>query len=251
MGLRTLLRNLLPAGYRRDLEAARFARTTSYFQDGLCCIFNCDFMNDSRFAAAYQAGLSTGSWPDGRVHWRAMVACWAADIGLRLNGDFVECGVNKGGLAATVLTYTNLHKTGNHFWLVDTYEGLVADQITQSEREAGIENFAYDPCYDHVVRIFSPYGDCPRIIKGAVPDSLKLVSASRVAYLSIDMNCTLPEIAAATHFWPLMMSGAVIVLDDYGWPSHIEQKRAFDNFAKERGVPILPLPTGQAIIIKP
>jgi hypothetical protein len=40
-------------------------------------------------------------------------------------------------------------------------------------------------------------------------------------------------------------------LDDYGFPQHINQKNAFDKFAKDRGVQILSLPTAQGVIIKP
>lgn len=47
------------------------------------------------------------------------------------------------------------------------------------------------------------------------------------------------------------MRGAVVVLDDYGFRAHIVQKLALDGFAKSRGVAILPLPTGQGLIIKP
>ena len=47
------------------------------------------------------------------------------------------------------------------------------------------------------------------------------------------------------------MSGAAVVLDDYGWEKHIVQKHAFDDFAGRMGVPILSLPTGQGLIIKP
>jgi O-methyltransferase len=65
------------------------------------------------------------------------------------------------------------------------------------------------------------------------------------------MNCALPEIAAGEYLWPRMKSGAIIVLDDYGWLPHVEQKRAWDDFARERGVMVLSLPTGQGLLIKP
>jgi hypothetical protein len=60
-----------------------------------------------------------------------------------------------------------------------------------------------------------------------------------------------PKIAAAEYFWSRIVSGGVIILDDYGFPHHINQKLAFDQFAKERNVQILCLPTGQGIIFKP
>jgi hypothetical protein len=65
------------------------------------------------------------------------------------------------------------------------------------------------------------------------------------------MNCVEPEIQAANYFWDKLVSGAVMILDDYGFGPHIEQKKAFDIFAKEKKVEILSLPTGQAIIFKP
>jgi predicted O-methyltransferase YrrM len=61
----------------------------------------------------------------------------------------------------------------------------------------------------------------------------------------------LPEIAAVTHFWPRLSPGGVILLDDYNWLPHVNQKAAFDAFAKAQGVPILGLPTGQGVIVKP
>jgi CTP synthase (UTP-ammonia lyase) len=60
----------------------------------------------------------------------------------------------------------------------------------------------------------------------------------------------IPEIAAAEFFWPRMSLGGIIILDDYGWQGFDEQRLAFDKFAKEKNVPILSLPTGQALIIK-
>lgn len=65
------------------------------------------------------------------------------------------------------------------------------------------------------------------------------------------MNAVLPEVAAIEHFWPLMSSGAVVILDDYGWPRHREQKAGIDAFAARIGVDILQLPTGQGVAVKP
>ena len=60
-----------------------------------------------------------------------------------------------------------------------------------------------------------------------------------------------PEIAAAHFFWDKIVPGGVVILDDYGFKGHEEQKAAFNEFAKQKNVPILQLPTGQGIIFKP
>jgi O-methyltransferase len=65
------------------------------------------------------------------------------------------------------------------------------------------------------------------------------------------MNITEPEIAAANYFWDKIVSGGVIILDDYGFTAHINQKLAFDAWAAQKNVKLLSLPTGQAIIFKP
>lgn len=249
--LKTAISALLPEKWAKTLRDLKNHSKYTYDQDGLKTLHNADFMHDPKFMKAYKAGTSTGSWNGSAVHWRAFVACWAADIGSRLEGDFVECGVNKGGLAFTVAEYVGLNTLNKRFFLLDTFEGLSAKYITQAERDSGIKEGGYEPCYDAVVRTFQVYGNKAIIIKGPVPETLPQVTADKIAFLSIDMNCALPEIAAAELFWPRLSRGGVIVLDDYGWSPHIEQKKAFDNFAKDRGVMVLGLPTGQGIIIKP
>ena len=84
-----------------------------------------------------------------------------------------------------------------------------------------------------------------------IPETLKECKAEKICYLSIDMNVVAPEIAAANFFWDKLVSGGVMILDDDGFPAHIEQKIAFDKFAAEKGVQILYLPTAQGIIFKP
>lgn len=222
----------------------------TYNQDGLATAHNADFMREPRFASAYEAGKATGSWTFGDLHWRAYVVCWAAERGATLAGDFVECGVNRGGYALTVINYVNFENLPKKFYLLDTFEGLVERCISPEEKARGVRVGEYEPCYDAVVRTFSPYANV-EIIKGAVPDTLPLVKTDQIAFLSIDMNIRDPEIAAAEYFWDTLVSGAVMVLDDYGWRKHLEQKLAFDEFARKRGAQVLALPTGQGLVFKP
>ena len=65
------------------------------------------------------------------------------------------------------------------------------------------------------------------------------------------MNAAGPEIAAANFFWDKLVPGAMVILDDYAYVGYEVQKRAFDQFSKEKNVPILSLPTGQGLFIKP
>jgi hypothetical protein len=55
--------------------------------------------------------------------WRVYTACWAASHAVNLPGDFVECGVNRGGMALTIMEYLNFNSLGKRFFLLDTYCG--------------------------------------------------------------------------------------------------------------------------------
>ena len=231
----------------------------TYNQDGLATRHNCDFMMDETFLRAYRAGVTTKSWnPAGMTieswktdnpAWRAFVICWAAQQGMKLDGDFVECGVNRGGNARTIVDFVGFERSKKTFYLLDTFCGLVDSCLSPEEKNSGKTAGGYVECYEEVCKTFGEFSNVV-IIKGIVPATLPLVKAERIAFLSIDMNCAEPEIAAGEFFWDKLVAGAVIVLDDYGWTGYIEQKHAWDKFAQDRNTMVLALPTGQGIIIK-
>jgi hypothetical protein len=227
-----------------------FQGPISYCTDSLVTSNNSDFVREPRFARAYEAAVATNPWEGFTLQWRTYVCCWFADMVRELDGDFVECGVNTGAYSRAVIEYIDLTATGKTFYLLDTYEGLEPSLITEEEKRAGIEKYLthYENVYERVKETFKDFNT--KIIKGIVPYTLKECNADKICYLSIDMNTMEPEIAAANYFWDKIVKGGVVILDDYGFPMHINQKLAFDAFAKERGQSILSLPTGQGIIIK-
>lgn len=222
----------------------------TYDQDGLRTIHNCDFIDDPVFARAYEAGEKLDSWFGGNVQWRVHTLFWAATRALALEGDFVECGVHRGGFSKAIAEYIDFASLDKKFYLLDSFEGMSEEQLSPEELQNDLLDYPYEGDYDSVKKTFEEYSNVV-IIKGRIPESLGEVKAEKVSFLSIDLNNAVPEIAAAEFFWDKLVSGASIVLDDYGWKKHIVQKHAFDDFAKRKGVPILSLPTGQGLIIKP
>ncbi len=213
-----------------------------------------EFLGDPRFREAHASALGSGqTWTrsGADLAWRVAICCWAGAHAARLPGDFVECGVHTGMFSLAVCSYTSFNDTGKRFWLFDTYSGIPDEQISPAERALGREDYAslYPDSFELVRKNFAPY---PRaeLVRGVVPASLDTVSIDQVAYLSIDMNIALPERAALEYFWPKLVPGAVVVLDDYGWEGHVEQKHALDDVARARGVEILCLPTGQGLLFK-
>ena len=254
------LKKLLPKRLKKSIAAFlypdRFLYVDgrfTYRQDGLFSIMSTDFLRETDFEKSYSKGASTGSWgTNPQNKWRIYLACWAARQCSVLEGDFVECGVFRGGLARAAIEYTDFNSLGKNFILFDTFEGLEDSQITATEKSNKLDSqFAHyktQNVYDFVANEFA--NDNVTIVRGVIPDSLEAVKIDKVAFLSIDMNCMAPEIAAIEYFWPKLVAGACVILDDYEWPQHEEQRNALNLFARQNGTQVLPLPTGQGLLVK-
>jgi hypothetical protein len=228
-----------------------------YNQDGLITIHNHDFMLDPGFVAAYQRGVqATGrdySW-----HWRVHIGLWAASSASRLDGDFIECGVNKGFMSSAIMKYLNWDSLNKKFYLLDTFCGLDSRYVSAQEIQAGalkkncehLETDFYVSDIRSVISNFSEWNNVC-IIKGPIPETLAQVDAKTIAFLHIDLNCSPPEVAALDSFWDRLVPGAYILLDDYAYQGYYLQKVGMDAFARNKSVMIASLPTGQGLLMKP
>ncbi|MFP3551100.1 glycosyltransferase [Paraburkholderia sp. SIMBA_049] len=221
-----------------------------YNQDGLSTTHNTGWMSDPRFATAYAAGEATGSWSGAAIHWRVHVACWFAERAMQREGDLIECGVNRGGIARSILSYCSEQISAKRFYLLDTYEGIPNSVLSERERaHFGLFKDYYSECYQAVVQTFKAF---PNVypIRGLVPETFNQVESKQFCFVHIDMNNVKSEMAAAEYLWPLMVDGGVMLLDDYGWEACRDQRDAFDAFAAKRGLSVLSLPTGQGVLMK-
>lgn len=211
---------------------------------------NLDFLEESDFKLAYENAVEQKLYVSSTIRWRLHTLCWAAHMCTHLDGDFVECGVNKGFSSKVIMDYVRFKNLNKKYYLLDTFEGLSEAMLTESEKAMGKTGGGYEPCIDIVNKVFGEL-DFVRIIKGLIPDTLELVKAEKISFLHIDMNCVFPESEALKFFWPKLVKGGVVIFDDYGWMDYREQKIAHDEFASKVGLKIMTLPTGQGMLIKP
>lgn len=246
--MKTLIRTLLS---KLGLEVRRrSAAEKRYESDGLSTVHNHEFLHDPR----YQRALNRAALADPGLDymtWRLHVALWAAHHACRLEGDFVECGVNKGFLSSAIMEYLGWNELERRFFLFDTFEGIVAGLLNQDELESGRleHNRLYKDTYAGTLANFAEYQRV-HLVKGTVPQTLETVQIDKVAYLSIDMNCAAADTAAFEYFWPKMPPGGLVLLDDYAYCTFEETYRAFNEAAVRKQITILSLPTGQGLIIK-
>ncbi len=230
-----------------------------YSDDALICFNSHAFVKDPAFRRAYQRGVrALGGKDFYHWEWRFHVGLWAAVSASKIDGDFVECGVSHGFLSSAVMEHLDWDRLGKTFYLLDTFEGMDPRFVTAGERESGallksraaLDFGIYANSAASVEANFAQWRN-HRIIAGTVPETLDQVDAATVAFLHIDMNCAPPEVAALRYFWPRLTPGALVLLDDYAQRGRDEQRLAMDELARELGVPICALPTGQGLLFKP
>jgi len=237
----------------------RGAAPIAYAQDGLISVHSHAFMQDPAFLKAYArgvkaiGGVDTYGW-----HWRVHVGLWAAAVASRLDGDFVECGVNKGFMSSAIMEYLDWNSMDRDFYLLDTFAGHDERFVSEDERRGGAmqknaENLQSGFYVRGVDGVRANFAEWPRarIVEGAIPETLEQVRPARVAYLHLDMNCAPPEVAALEHFWNRLVVGAPVLLDDYAYLGFTPQRLAMDDFAQQHAVAVCSLPTGQGLIMKP
>jgi O-methyltransferase len=228
----------------------------TYSNDLLYTYHNADFLKDPLFVESYNLGKDTDGGTllkNYDIQWRIHVMCWAAKHAMKLDGDFVDCGVHTGIFARAIINYVAFQNCNKKYYLLDTFEGLdkkySTDEELQRNISMGYDKEDPDKLLTQVQNTFRDFNT--KIIKGAVPESLLQVDTNKVAYLCLDMNCVLPEIAALDFFWDKIVSGGIIIFDDYGYAdSSNEQKLAHDAFALSKNTEILSLPTCQGMLIK-
>ena len=242
----------LPPGFFQF--AGGWADPVTYNQDGLATAHNCDFMQDQRFLSAYNLGAETNSFAGSQIHYRVYIACWAAELALSKDpdADFIECGVFLGGVSFALCNYLKWEQYADKrkFYLVDTFKGFDQRFLSDYEKKREAVNRFYES-FETVKKTFGKYSNV-QLVRGPVPESLDQIreSCKKIAFAHIDMNCVMPEVKAAEFIWPRLIEGGIILLDDYGWINHEEQKNALDAFAKSQGRRILSLPTGQGMLVK-
>jgi O-methyltransferase len=223
---------------------------------------NHDFVDDPRFARAIRVSRTGKFAQRGQYHgrWSLAVLLWAAEHALKLDADIVIFGVFEGTESAAIADYCDAGGlVERRMILVDTYTGCSPELWTEEELKAGADSaqWAYleaGDLYETVKARFARFKNVD-VIQGRVPDILPSIHVERIGLLYVDMNAAAPERAALEMLWGRVVTGGIVISDDYGHSSkghgYYAQKIAFDEFAASRGVSVLSLPTGQGMIVKP
>jgi hypothetical protein len=170
-------------------------------------------------------------------------------------GDFVECGVWKGGsalLMARMLAIKNI--TTRKVFLYDTYEGMTEPGANDKDytgkdarsllEQSSIEVQESVWCYssfDEVRANLSLSGlpaDNIVLIKGKVEETIpEQIPAGAIALLRLDTDWYESTRHELIHLYPLLSRNGVLIIDDYG---HWEGcRKAVDEYIRENQLSLL------------
>jgi len=171
-----------------------------------------------------------------------------AQQAMALPGEFVECGVYKGGtallLARVIREHAGPQKKVLH--LFDTFEGM---PDTDPEKDMVRKGDFSDTSLEDVRARLAGFPS-PIFHQGKVPETLKSISGARICFAHIDVDLYQSVFDCCEVLYPQMVPGGIMVFDDYGFQSCPGARAAVDTWFKTKPEVPLVLPTAQAIVTK-
>ena len=146
-----------------------------------------------------------------------------------IEGDFVECGVWKGG-SSMLMAYT-LQDAGisnRKIYLYDTFEGMTKpgemdgpeekDQWEQGKVTDTLNNMCYSPIEEVKANMDKTGYPAENIIivKGRVEDTIPRTISSKISLLRLDTDWYESTKHELVHLFPLLEKNGVLIVDDYG-----------------------------------
>ena len=167
--------------------------------------------------------------------------------------NFVECGVGDGLSAFYTLREIQNKKKEIHnpkLHLFDSWGPMRAEDLLESEIQS--EGRYSELKLETTQSNLQEFKDLLVYHKGYVPEVFDQIPEppESIVYLHIDLNSTKPTIECLNYFFPKLISGGVILFDDYGWSNHIDTKHAVDKFFENQPGVLMQLPTAQAIYFR-
>lgn len=141
-----------------------------------------------------------------------------------IEGDFVQCGVWRGGLAAyTLYTFTE-NNISKKLYLYDTFEGMIPPTEIDGDKAISSfelhESWCYSPI-DEVKKNLSEaninYANTCNLIKGKVEDTLKNVNnlPDKICMLHLDTDWYESTKIELEILFPLLSYNGILMIDDY------------------------------------
>jgi O-methyltransferase len=175
-------------------------------------------------------------------------------------GDFVECGVWKGGSSMiAALTFARLNAAHRKMYLYDTFAGM-PDKDKRDEDSGsgpfqiamGITTFLrgghsgiFYASVEEVKKNMESTGypqELILLVRGLIENTVPGIAPEQIALLHLDSDLYQSTYHELAHLYPRLSRGGVLIIDDYeNWKG---SREATDQYFREQGISINLNPVG-------
>lgn len=147
--------------------------------------------------------------------WRCYELWTSIEQVAKLEGDIIEIGVWRGGTSALMARKLELMKQDAKLYACDTFQGLV--KVSENDNYHKNGEFS-NTSIDIVTNLYNNM--CIKDIElliGIFPDDTgRFVSDKKFKLCHIDVDIYQSAIDVLDFIWPRLVSGGIIIYDDYG-----------------------------------
>ena len=179
----------------------------------------------------------------------------------KIPGDFVECGVWKGGQAMLIsLTLQKEREGGRKLYLYDTYTGMTEPGLVDvhiKDKEKAHHRWEAEEQLDHNEWCYASLDEVQKnvistgypveqlvFIKGKVEETIPATIPQNIALLRLDTDWYASTYHELQHLYPRLAEGGVLIIDDYGtWEG---SRKATEQYIEEQNLASLFVKIGKS-----
>lgn len=168
-----------------------------------------------------------------------------------LPGDWVECGVYKGGTAMLLAKILRDRGLGKKLHLFDTFTGMPqTDPNVDLHKMGDFDDTSLESVEANLRMVAGEAGSRVFFHPGLIPETFRGCAVGPISFAHVDVDIFSAVLDCCEFIYPRLVGGGFLVFDDYGFDSCPGARKAVDQFF--RGKPEIPivLPTGQALVVK-
>lgn len=225
--------------------------------------FEGDFVFDDTFKSIYRASVkASGSLHNPEVlNTRLYNAVQFLRYTLDLDGEVAECGAFQGLSSYLFCNYLRLTRPdfkGRGYHVFDSFEGLSEPQSQDLDppQAVGAINFgflragAFEGSLESVKATLREFPEI-EYHRGWIPESFAGIPEKKYKFVHLDLDLYAPVKGSVEYFYPRLVKGGIMVIDEYAlarWPG---ARKAVDEFCQTKNlITPIELTTGNGVIIK-
>jgi O-methyltransferase len=164
---------------------------------------------------------------------------------LRGEGEFLECGVYKGGTARLLAEVVQRFGAQKRIHLFDTFQGMPATTEVDLHQEGDF----VDTSIREVETLIGRFKNVV-LHPGRIPETFRGIESVSVAFAHVDVDIFQSDLDCCEFIYPRLVPGGVMIFDDYGFATCPGARMAVDSFFADKPERPLILPNAQAVVIR-